>query len=110
MCQLTLAQVMENKEAWTYDHPQHKKIAVNIKENLSAIVTDYLSETVMDNLENRRFMNPFDSLRKNKECYFYIIISSDGQEIPIFLLKSDKPENLLLTTCNQTNWPTLNIK
>ena len=38
--------------------------AVNIEENLSAMVTEYLSEPVMDNPEDRRFMDPFEYWRK----------------------------------------------
>ena len=35
MHQLMLAQVKENKEAWTYDHPQHKKITNWIAEMMA---------------------------------------------------------------------------
>ena len=33
--QLTLAQVKENKEAWTYEHPQHKKVTNWIAEMMA---------------------------------------------------------------------------
>ena len=36
------------------------------------MVTDYLSEPVVDNPEDQRFMNPFDYWRKNKERYFIL--------------------------------------
>ena len=44
------------------------------------MVTEYLSEPVMDNPKDKRFMYPFEYWRKNKERYS-TYVSSDGQEI-----------------------------
>ena len=69
--------------------------AVNIEESLSAMVTDYLSEPVMDNPENETFMNPFDYWRKNKEHYSMLAVmakkylSAPPSSIPSESLFSD---------------------
>ena len=59
------------------------------------MVTDYLSEPVMDNPENETFMNPFDYWRKNKEHYSMLVVmvkkylSAPPSSIPSESLFSD---------------------
>ena len=48
--------------------------AVNIEESLSVMVMEYLSEPVMDNPEDRRFMDPFEYWRNNKERYSMLAV------------------------------------
>ena len=38
------------------------------------MVTEYLSEPVMDNPEDRRFMDPFEYWRNNKERYSMLAV------------------------------------
>ena len=68
---------------------------VSIEESISAMVTDYLSEPVMDNPKDQRFMNPFDYWRKNKEHYFILAamakkyLSAPPSSVPSESLFSD---------------------
>ena len=46
--------------------PASSTPAADIEESLSAMVTDYISGPVIDNPEDKKFMNPFDYWRKIK--------------------------------------------
>jgi len=69
--------------------------ATNIEKSLSAMLTEYLSEPVMHNPENKRFMNPFDYWRKNKEHYSMLAVmalkylSAPPNSVPLESLFSD---------------------
>ena len=54
--------------------PASSTPAADIEESLSAMVTDYVSEPVIDNPEDKKFMNPFDYWRKNKEHYSMLAV------------------------------------